>query len=67
MRKKKGGFNFKWKVAENYSAAIVGAIFLWFFIDGIVNGVSSSLTIAVIILILAPLLVTFVDKKSSKQ
>ena len=59
-------FSFKWKLVENYAAAAVGGIFLWFFVDGIVNTDSTSLAIAILILAVAPFLITFLDKKSSE-
>lgn len=60
-----GKFNFKWKVLENYAAAIVGVIFLWLFVDGIVNSNQMNLIVSLIIIAVAPFLVTYLDKKSS--
>jgi hypothetical protein len=67
MAKKKSGrkiFNFKWKLVENYAAAFAGLIFIWLFVDGVVNNNVTNLTVAIIILAIAPFLVTFLDKKS---
>jgi hypothetical protein len=61
-----GGFNFRWKLAENYAAATVGALFIWLLVEGIVKGDSVKLAIAIMIIGIAPFLVTFLDKKSSR-
>jgi hypothetical protein len=60
-------FDFKWKLVENYAAAIVGALFIWLFIEGIVKGQNFELAIAILILAVAPFLVTFLDKRSSSS
>lgn len=65
MRNKK--FSFKWKLVENYAAAFVGLLFLWIFVSGLINNDTNQIMIAIIILIIAPFLVTFLDKKSSAQ
>lgn len=62
-----GGFDFKWKLAENYAAAAVGALFIWLVVEGIVKGDSIKLAIALSIVAIAPFLVTFLDKKSSSS
>ena len=61
----KAGFDFKWKLAENYAAAIVGALFIWLVVEGIVKADNLKLIIAVLIIAIAPFLVTFLDRKSS--
>jgi hypothetical protein len=61
-----GGFDFKWKLVENYAAATVGALFIWLLVEGIVKGDSVKLAIAIMIVAIAPFLVTFLDKKSSR-
>ena len=58
-------FDFKWKLVENYAAAITGAVFIWLLVDGLTKGDSAKLVIAIAIVAVAPFLVTFVDKKSS--
>lgn len=60
------GFDFKWKLVENYTAAIVGALFIWLLVEGIVRSDNIKLTIAVMIIAVAPFLVTFLDKRSSR-
>jgi len=60
------GFDFKWKLAENYAAAIVGALFIWLFVEGIVKADNIKLVVAISIVAIAPFLVTFLDKKSSR-
>lgn len=60
-------FNFKWKLVENYAAAIVGALFIWLFVEGITEGQNLKLAIAILILAVAPFLVTFLDKRSSSS
>lgn len=62
----KKGFNFRWKLAENYAAATVGAIFIWLFVEGIVNGDNIKLAVAILIVAIAPFLVTYLDKRSSQ-
>ena len=59
-------FNFKWKLVENYAAAVVGGVFLWFFIDGVVNMENTSFAIALLMLAIAPFLITYLDRKSSQ-
>lgn len=58
-------FDFKWKLVENYAAAITGAVFIWLLVDGLTKGDSLKLAIAIAIVAVAPFLVTFVDRKSS--
>lgn len=60
-------FDFKWKLVENYSAATVGAIFIWLMIEGITRNDMTKLASAIVIIAVAPFLVTFVDRKSSAQ
>lgn len=67
MSMRQGGFDFKWKLAENYGAAAVGALFIWLFVEGIVRGDSGKIAIAIVIVAVAPFLVTFLDKKSSSM
>lgn len=62
---RQGGFDFKWKLVENYAAAAVGALFIWLFVEGIVKGDNVKLATAIMIVAIAPFLVTFLDKKSS--
>lgn len=62
MRK---NFDFKWKLVENYSMAAIGGVFLWFFVNGIVNSSMTDLAVSIAILSVAPFLITYVDKKSS--
>ncbi len=62
MRK---NFDFKWKLVENYSMAAIGGVFLWFFVNGIIGSDNVSIGIAIAILLVAPFLITYVDKKSS--
>ncbi len=64
MRNK--SFNFRWKLVENYTAAAIGGIFLWFFIQGTVNLDNTSLMIAILMLAVAPFLITYIDRKSSQ-
>lgn len=61
---RKNGFNFKWKVVENYAAAAVGLIFLWLFVNGIVNSDQFSFLISILIIAIAPFLIAYLDKKS---
>lgn len=58
-------FNFKWKLIENYVAVVVGGIFLWLFVNGMIKSDDTSIVASIIILAIAPFLITFVDKKSS--
>lgn len=58
-------FNFKWKVIENYVAAFSALAFLWFFVNGIVNKDGTYLIISLVMIAVAPLLIAFVDRKSS--
>ena len=60
------GFDFEWKLAENYAAAVVGALLIWLFVEGIVKADNVKLAIAILIVAIAPFLVTFLDKKSSR-
>lgn len=59
------GFDFKWKLVENYCAAIVGAVFIWLLVEGVTRNDSAKLAIAIAIIAVAPFLVTFIDKKSA--
>lgn len=59
------GFDFRWKLVENYSAAIVGAVFIWLLVEGITKNDSTKLAVAIAIIAVAPFLVTFIDKKSA--
>jgi len=63
--KKNKNFSFKWKIIENYIAAGTGLIFLWLFVEGMINEDMVKIYASLIILLVAPFLVTFVDKKSS--
>lgn len=63
--KARSKFNFKWKLVENYTAAFLGLIFLWIFVNGLINNDFTQLGIALLIIFVAPFLVTFLDKKSS--
>lgn len=65
MKTRNKKFNFKWKLVENYTAAFLGLIFLWIFVSGMINNDINQIMIAIIILVIAPFLVTFLDKKSS--
>ena len=58
-------FDFRWKLVENYSAAIVGAVFIWLLVEGLLHNDSLKLTIATAIIVIAPFLVTFLDRKSA--
>ncbi len=59
------GFDFKWKLAENYATPIVGALFIWLLVDGIVKEDNFKFSIAIFIVAVAPFLITFLDRKSS--
>lgn len=63
MRKNK--FSFRWKVVENYAAAISGIVFLWLFVTGIIESDISKILASFIIISIAPFLVAYVDKKSA--
>jgi hypothetical protein len=58
-------FDFRWKLVENYVAALVGALFIWLFVEGLVRNDTTKLGIALLTVAVAPFLVTFLDKKSS--
>ena len=60
-------FSFKWKLVENYAGAAVGALFMWFFVNGIVNKDDTSMLAAIVILVVAPFLISFVDRKSTRS
>ena len=66
MRKSnKQNFSFKWKIVENYVAAGAGLVFLWLFVQGMIENDTTKLYASLVILLIAPFLVTYVDKKSS--
>lgn len=56
------GFNFRWKLVENYAAATVGALFIWLFVERIVKGDNIKLAIALLIAAIEPFLVTYLDE-----
>jgi hypothetical protein len=58
-------FDFRWKLVENYAAALVGALFIWLFVEGLVKNDTTKLGVALLTVAVAPFLVTFLDKKSS--
>lgn len=63
--RKSVGFSFKWKLVENYVAAAFGGVFLWLFVTGIVDSNPLNFWASIVLLAVAPFLVTFIDKKSS--
>lgn len=58
-------FVFKWKLVENYAAVGFGLVFLWLFVTGIVESNSSKFWASIFVILIAPFLITFIDKKSS--
>lgn len=64
---RQGAFDFKWKLVENYAAAAVGALFIWLFVEAITQGDSAKLAASILIIAIAPFLVTFIDRKSSSR
>jgi uncharacterized membrane protein len=60
----KGGFNFRWKLVENYFNALMVIVFTVLIVYGVVNNSPYHLAAAAVGAMAGPFIATFIDKKS---